>query len=134
MREIKFRAWDKKYNVMDNGCYSDTFIGFDGSLHEIGEYYTYTGGGKTDEIVSDRFVLMQFTGLCDKNGKEIYEGDVVLFMHEIGDQDWSSEIYLVKFKNGAFNIAYSFDDNTSDECTLLGNAYENPELLLEVDE
>ena len=124
MREIKFRGKRIDSGEWVYGCltrYSEqmSYITVDLIEDKIYEVLTETVG--------------QYTGLKDKNGKEIYEGDVVLFKHEIGDEDWSSEIYFVEFKNGSFNIAWAFEENTCDECELLGNIYENPELMAEVD-
>ena len=63
MREIKFRAWDNKQNKMRNDGFS---IYYDGSIQFA------------DSIESKDFILMQYTGLKDKNGKEIYEGDILI--------------------------------------------------------
>jgi hypothetical protein len=62
MREIKFRAWYKPTKVM-------------GEPETIQEMTSYTPSLDLD----DRFILMQYTGLKDKNGKEIYEGDILAY-------------------------------------------------------
>ena len=75
--------------------------------------------------------LQQFTGLKDKNGKEIYEGDIV---------DWPNYegklLYLVEFSEGRFglnlsNDGFGFTIKISEECEVIGNKFENPELLEE---
>lgn len=114
MREIKFRAWSPKFKTM-------VFM----SLLPTG-----------DKTVQETYVysettLMQYTGLQDKNGKEIYEGDVVRVTDDVGNKDniemkWSS-------KRGNHMIGYwagfSVLDRKSEEAEVIGNIYENPELL-----
>jgi hypothetical protein len=67
MREIKFRIWDSKEEMMiqDSGHFH---VSADGEVFSIND----------NEDITNSVVLMQYTGLKDKNGKEIYEGDIVL--------------------------------------------------------
>lgn len=85
--------------------------------------------------VADDYHVMQFTGLHDKNGKEIYEGDIVKM------KNWSPENYQIKFIDGAFCLAfidkvtslikgYAADINyVEKDAEIIGNVYENPELI-----
>jgi uncharacterized phage protein (TIGR01671 family) len=124
MREIKFRAWDK---VMGKMKYlndpHDTFTFFGG----IAEYYNLQNGSGGDE-----YELMQYAGLKDKNGREIYEGDIV----QLSDTNpvlFKVEVILGRF--GYKTIFKHVDDETIagsyflEKCAVIGNIYENPELL-----
>jgi hypothetical protein len=124
MREIKFRAWLKEERKMVN--VETLFIGINRLCF---------GNSKTEDLFFRDFEeveLMQYTGLKDKNGKEICENDLI-----------SCKKYkniVVFFENGCFEVKYSKNDTTNIICaldTLLekymcqvsGNIYENPELL-----
>ncbi len=99
MREIKFRAWDKIGKIM-------------------------IPVSRLDFPLSEkREILMQFTGLLDKNGKEIYEGDIV---------SWNDKKARVIFSNGKFtaDIHGKFEVTNWNSCEIIGNIYENPNLLL----
>lgn len=111
MRPIKFRAWDK-----ERLCWVDKFyIEPDGTVRTIG--YTALGEPHTD--ITDKVSLVQFTGLKDKNGKEIYEGDI------LKQYDKTYEVYYI---NGHFMSCNElWEENTRSE--VIGNIYENPELL-----
>jgi len=115
-RPVKFRAWKKSENRMV-------------SWEEL------LSSGKLADVLSGTYLeaFMQFTGLHDKNGKEVYEGDVVAASIY---SDEPPQILEVKFEQGAFIIDYK--DSESDITTVgwfmgmlevIGNIYSNPELL-----
>lgn len=138
MREIKFRVWDKetKYMHILGENQHDT-LQFD-SNNNVSYYNLQNGcGSLTDE---DDYILMQFTGLYDKNGKdELYESDYIVCRKYIGGNwvDYSIERGYIGFKNGAFYLVrkegfYRPLDWLVDmdyEIEKLGNIYENPSLL-----
>jgi len=125
MREIKFRAWDKE-NKRFQSFEKDRF-------HLVimlnGEFRVQPGNGTSSNFSIEKFVLQQFTDLHDKNGKEIYEGDMVRHSP-------ISEILIVEFRDGAFGYEYykQFIKQTNmqkyiAEWEVIGNIYSNPELL-----
>ena len=110
MREIRFRAWD-----LDN-----LEMRYSGVEEDNTECKGYREPNQ---------VLMQFTGLKDKNGREIYEGDVVKFSQ---GQCWvMCEVTWNEFYTGYFPfIGGSIVQFSSSDCgEVIGNIYENPELL-----
>lgn len=121
MRQIKFRAWDKKQSKM----FFNNDIRFLGN----GEYEIWDE--KNYAWITDNCELMQFTGLLDKNGKEIYEGDIV---KAIG---WKPENYKIVFAEGAFCCATTkqiidvihFISSKGVNLEVIGNIWENKEIL-----
>lgn len=118
-REIKFRAWDKRISAIVTAPLEITQYR-DGSVGVS----SLTGGDTED------FILMQFTGLYDYDRKEIYEGDIVSHT-SFPDSE-------IVFSRGQFTPIYdrsSWDEWECDfwreaiQCTVIGNVYENPELL-----
>lgn len=122
-REIKFRAWDFK----ERRFWSEK------EMSELGGFYYYYGVSQFD---ADEFSLTQFTGLFDKNGKEIYEDDIVITNQPMYDD--GNTYNQVVFYNGAF-IFKSINNCNKLDCVvceysskfirIIGNIYENPELL-----
>jgi hypothetical protein len=107
MREIKFRFWKKEAEKM---------------LPDVFAPRTPTFGDVVGLIQMD-FEMMQFSGLKDKNGKEIYEGDIVRFIVD-------GTIDTVEFKTGAFKThGIVLSELGTDTHEVIGNIYENPDLL-----
>lgn len=123
MRPIKFRAWDKEDTQMRDVLAVNFY-------HRVLSV-EYEG----DQFVQDgmnRFILMQSTDLKDKNGVEIYEGDVIT--EEIGEGEYlfaeviyKDGCFLGKERN--FEPEYPISDFVKGE--VIGNVYQNPELLEE---
>ncbi|MFA6281877.1 MAG: YopX family protein [Candidatus Omnitrophota bacterium] len=133
-REIKFRAWDNnsKFYVSQNNIK----IFAEGSFEvwdEINDVLAYN----KDHIGSD-FILMQYTGLKDKNGKEIYEGDIFRCWGRNGFvEQAASGLWILSFSemdNDCVCLSSDYDKSTNklwrckDE-EIIGNIHENPELL-----
>mgnify|MGYP002760781548 FL=1 len=84
------------------------------------------------QIVDDKFEVMQYTGLKDNNGKEIYEGDVVeIYLYEYASVDETQKITIGENKGGRNfyrDVGYLQNIN-SKHVEIIGNMYENPELI-----
>ncbi|WP_170019229.1 YopX family protein [Campylobacter sp. RM16190] len=118
MREIKFRVWDKEKKKLTDDFY----------FHEFTDVNCFFSEGCCAFSLDD-VIFMQYTGLKDKNGVEIYEGDII---KKIGD----IKTYSIVF-DGVL-AAYLMDDGTGGyglnqmllrDFEVIGNIYENPELL-----
>ncbi len=143
-REIKFRAWDKIHKVI----IQVDIIFFSrgtGLRKRVVHPFKIEGitldmpEGKEYTLYEGEFILLEFTGLKDKNGKEIFEGDILRTDNYNGEHN-----FLVQFDNdiggsiGSFHPICIDDKNISsvhsqviDEGEVIGNIYENPELLEE---
>ena len=140
MREIKFRAWDKSKNTFINYnvlCFSKEGFGYAKPL------------GYSNMSNPDNLEIIQYTGLKDKNGKEIYEGDIVKIndklytvTYEIGSfmlVKCSEETDMYEeFKNCWNDNVYPlsqlyWENDCEEDCIyqleIVGNIYENKDLL-----
>ena len=130
MREIKFRAWDKEKKEWVD----DVMIELDGTYDRYGD----EDGGK-DGLwkhqwgISKNIILMQYTGLKEKNGKEIYEGDILTWYGFGGYVD-KPAVKVMKWDKWHYEPANAFIDiDKGILCyEIIGNIYENPELIKEV--
>ena len=145
MREIKFRAWDKELKEM---FYPSSISWKNKIMWVCGSH----GKNKLEyEIEKPRTELMQFTGLLDKNGKEIYEGDIVIKKGYIWfDEDepnycgtvewiysqWQIIAHCINPKKQGISDGINegindegIDEGKRSDWEIIGNIYENPELL-----
>ena len=125
----KYRAWDKELQTMLDVSLIDFKKGV-----LVGEHWEF---GETNFMSFDEIVLMQSTGLKDKNGKEIFEGDVVQFedCYEASDFLYINT-GIIEWCQGGFHItnrhSVTMEDLLCEESLdveIIGNIYENHELL-----
>lgn len=126
MREIKFRAWDK----------IDKLMAPVEELHRdwIAIPVMDEDGGHLEQRKLDDVVLMQSTGLFDKNGKEIWGGDVVHWQYR--GLDYQNEVYFDKGRFWVKDYYIVSHDEPSDafgegvtNLNVIGNIWDNPELI-----
>ena len=142
MREIKFRAWDKSKKEWIEDF---SFVGGDWWIDE------YKNDSLENKRPFENSELMQYTGFKDKNGKEIYEGDIVIggmnysgeqfykgYIHWFADgaEYWASADFSEfggkwndRFTKLVEGIDEDDDSTETDTLEIIGNIYENPELI-----
>jgi len=140
MREIRFRAWDTRRRTMV----------YEVEVHSGEQDWWQAYIGTWEVLPASEGILMQYTGLKDKEGQEVYEGDVLLSETYATESNPMAEpdMAVVEFLSGAFGMRYlsyqglsvrngrfeSFQSLIGDEDTLfeekvIGNVYQNPELI-----
>lgn len=149
MRELKFRAWDKRTKKLIQ------IQGFKyvGEKHIQLFYFDTDGCSTTCTCEKEFIVLIQYTGLKEKNGTEIYEGDIVIFnhikdeypevenifFHNVNRTEYQKKYvaefcntyyrYGLRFRNGSTHFMVVQATITNHNVEVIGNIYENPELL-----
>jgi uncharacterized phage protein (TIGR01671 family) len=141
-REIKFRAWDKVHEcyLYDVQNAYDTLSGC--VKYENGEDADYDEECFAGFLDNDQYVVEQYTDLHDKNGREIYEGDIVKVTGEDGESyiatvKWFGDEDYPAFDLAGIPAAWNYDANALatifqsgvETCEVIGNIFENPELL-----
>ena len=125
MKGFKFRVWD-----IERECYLDeTELA---GITPDGKYIIYIEEEEISKLeIEGNYILEQYTGLKGKNGKEIYEGDIVTLngeWEEIEDIDCS----VITFENGCFRVGYGCENEAGSylsDWRVIGNVHQNADLL-----
>lgn len=133
-RELKFRVWDKE----DKKYVSPSHIAINGNgillITNSGMYLDFKNEHYAH--LSQKYIVQQWTGCYDKNGTPIYEGDILAADHDGGEGE--ANIGVVYFVAGTFMIdgdgpffdhVYGHSPDILDNHTVIGNIFENHELL-----
>ena len=141
MREIKFRAWDRENKSMSKGMNINKWI----NLYQEASYTHGKGDGfmgkKESSLSLDNRLFLQYTGLKDSKGVEIYEGDIIKWVLEElinsgektkshkgqGEVRWSKEFAMFGIKGKKCGGHWGFHEEVDYE--IIGNIYENKKLL-----
>ena len=138
MREYKFRVWDTENKHM-HICGEDVHdeISFENETNKAYYYNLQNGCGSLRE--DSVYILMQYTGLKDKNGTEIYEGDIIFIKGETklldikGKVEYSNILaqFIITNTGSIVNEAEPLGDYEEEDIEVIGNEFDNPELLEE---
>ncbi len=146
-REIKFRAWDKRTKVMRHWPWC-IWVDLGGFIWATPKKCYQTPNHECEVNLDGKFILMQYTGLKDKDGAgEVYDGDVCLIrvdfsqpdadksdcrnlkVHIFYDDELFSWCWAWKEKTGHGQLTCQFNEHEFDVLKVIGNIHQNPELL-----
>ena len=124
-REIKFRGYDST-----KWYYGDLEYN---KKNDVARIHTYKDDGSYDkQYTVDPNTVGQFTGLCDKYGVKVFEGDIVhMVWQDLMSSRWHEKTMPVEFKWGRFTVFHLKPYKHSDKhyFEVIGNIFDNPELL-----
>lgn len=128
MRELKFRAYIK--DLEDYGRVISLLFGNKDEVESALVEVMYSNGSiERLDVPKENLILEQYTGLMDKNGKEVYEKDILRFENRLFEIGWNNHragFGFVPIKNCDFTMDFSLS-----KCEVIGNIHENAELLIE---
>ena len=134
MREILFRGKTKANHIVDGYWLYGDLVHL---VYNEGLVFMFNELQILDEV--DPETVGEYTGFTDKNGKRIFEGDIVRFDYVNDDGNDAHEDFLIFFEHGAFRAQYLgnikcapntlYDEIGTDECYVIGNKWDNPELV-----
>lgn len=122
---LKFRVWsvnDRRFIKSIYHDHADCYI-FINAMY--GNPVILSKYGDEVELDEKDYVIQQYTGLKDKNGNEIYEGDVIRGMHDFGPAGFHSVTCSVRWNN---EVGYQWNYWDLSTIEVIGNIFENPEL------
>ena len=129
MREIKYRAWNKEWKMLlpvdsiifENGLAVEVRVTIKASDYDHQDEWQ-------DYRIGDEIILQQYTELKDKNGKEIYEGDIVTSVKFKDGSNYNEVNLHIYYEDAHFGVGMAYLSNVK-ELKVIGNIYENKDLL-----
>lgn len=126
MKRLKFKVWDREKEIF----LKDVFIGSDGQLYQFSKDTMF--GAAITFLDSENKKILQFTGLRDKNGYEIYEGDIVNLKGDLYTVSWHgcfSSFDMTNIDKAKHYKDLYYLNKDFEKSVIVGNIYQNREML-----